>query len=165
MNSEITEYSGLIDNLLGKAGEHVKRLPYQALNWAPLERATNSVGALATHMCGLTRWWVLQGLSGESVGRDRGSEFTVVVDSNGHIEFWGRSVDLSMLICETQIFVCDALKKLDSVALDDTCFIDSLGSHTKRWALVHTIDELSQHIGHMELTIQLWKEKFEFGCV
>lgn len=165
MDAEIAEYSGMIDSLLGKVGEHVKGLSPQALNWFPLERGTNSVGALAAHMCGLVRWWVLQGLSGRSVGRDRDSEFTVVVNSNRYIKFWGRAVDLSVLICQTQMFVCDALKKLDSVALDDTCLVNSLGPHTKRWALIHTIDELSQHLGHMELTIQLWNENPEFRCV
>ena len=75
MAPEIQGYSDFIDMLLEKADSHAASLSTDALNWQPLDADTNSVAALCAHMCGVVRWWVQQGLTGNDVGRQRDTEF------------------------------------------------------------------------------------------
>ena len=159
MNPEIEGYAHFTDKLLKKADEHAASLSTDALNWEPLDADTNSVAALAAHMCGVVRWWVAQGLTGNEVGRQRDTEFVAQVDANGEINFWGARRTIADVISETRSIAADVLANLDPTSLTDQSAVDTLGPRIKRWTLVHTIDELSQHIGHMELTIQLWNAR------
>ena len=159
MDAEIKGYAGFIDKLLEKAGKHAASLSAEATNWEPLDADTNSVAAIAAHMCGVVRWWVAQGLTGKDVGRQRDTEFVAQVDANGEINFWGARRTIADVISETRSIAADILANLDPAALTEQSAVDTLGPQINRWVLVHTIDELSQHIGHMELTIQLWNAR------
>ena len=159
MDAEIKGYAGFIDKLLEKAGKHAASLSADALNWKPLDSDTNSVGAIAAHMCGVVRWWVAQGLTGNEVGRQRDTEFVAQVDANGEINFWGARRTIADVISETRSIAADVLDNLDPASLTGQSAVDTLGPRLKRWTLVHTIDELSQHIGHMEITIQLYNAR------
>lgn len=159
MNAEIQGYSNFIDMLLEKAADNAAPLAPDALNWQPLDSDTNSVAALCAHMCGVVRWWVQQGLTGNDVGRKRDTEFVATVDDNGNLSFWGTSRPLADVISETKAISKDTLANLDPAALTQQSAVDTLGPQLNRWALVHTIDELAQHIGHMELTIQLYNAR------
>ena len=156
MNAEIQGYSDFIDMLLEKAADNAAPLPPDALNWQPLDADTNSVAALCAHMCGVVRWWVQQGLTGNDVGRQRDTEFVATVDNNGNLSFWGARRPIADVISETRAISREILANLDLSALTQQSAVDTLGPQLNRWALVHTIDELAQHIGHMELTIQLY---------
>ena len=92
-------------------------------------------------------------------GRQRDTEFVARVDSNGEIDFWGTRRTIAAVISETRTLSSDILANLDPASLTEQSAVDTLGPQLNRWALVHTIDELSQHIGHMELTIQLWNAR------
>ncbi|MFQ5934674.1 MAG: DinB family protein [Dehalococcoidia bacterium] len=156
MNSEVDNYVGLIGELLDKIERHVGELSREALNWRPLERGTNSVAAIAAHMCGVANYWMIQAMTGKDVGRDRDSEFRVEVDERGYISFWGEQTTLLSLLARTRSDVADTLSRLPSAALDDVIKMPDGESSTKRWVVLHTIDELAQHLGHVEVTIQLW---------
>lgn len=159
MDPEIQNYSDFIDKLLEKAAGHAASLTANALNWKPLYADTNSVAALCAHMCGVVRWWVQQGLTGQDVGRQRDTEFIAQVDANANLSFWGTNRPISDVISETRSISRDILADLDPASLTRQSAVDTLGPQLNRWALVHTIDELSQHIGHMELTIQLYNAR------
>lgn len=157
MKAEIQGYSDFIDKLLEKAADNAAPLHPDALNWQPLDADTNSVAALCAHMCGVVRWWVQQGLTGRNVGRQRDTEFVATVDDDGNLDFWGTRRPIADVISDTRAISREILADLDPAALTQLSAVDTLGPQLNRWALVHTIDELSQHIGHMELTIQLQK--------
>ena len=159
MDPEIQSYSDFIDMLLEKAGNHADSLSTDTLNWEPLDADVNSVAALCAHMCGVVRWWVGQGLTGNDVGRQRDTEFVARVDANDNINFWGKPRTIADVISETRALSREILSNLDPSALTQQSAVDTLGPQLNRWALVHTIDELSQHIGHMELTIQLHNDQ------
>ncbi|MEE9247245.1 MAG: DUF664 domain-containing protein [Dehalococcoidia bacterium] len=156
MDGEIRNYADFINGLLSKAKGHLEGLSREALNWRPLDGETNSVAAIAAHMCGVTIWWIVQGLAGEDAGRDRDSEFRAVVDDQGLITFWGERTTLPSLIERAKSTVESTSEGFQADALDDVINMPRMAPCTKRWAFVHTIDELAQHLGHMELTIQLW---------
>ena len=117
MDPEIEGYAGFIDKLLEKAGKHAASLSAEAANWEPLDADTNSVAAIAAHMCGVVRWWVAQGLTGKDVGRQRDTEFVAQVDANGEINFWGTRRTIADVISETRSIAADILANLDPAAL------------------------------------------------
>ena len=119
MNPEIEGYAHFIDKLLKKADEHAASLSADALNWEPLDADTNSVAALAAHMCGVVRWWVAQGLTGNEVGRQRDTEFVAQVDANGEINFWGTRRTITDVISETRSIAADVLANLDPASLTE----------------------------------------------
>ena len=98
-------------------------------------------------------------MTGKDVGRQRDTEFVAQVDANGEINFWGTRRTIADVISETRSIAADILANLDPASLTEQSAVDTLGPRLNRWTLVHTIDELSQHIGHMELTIQLWNAR------
>ena len=159
MDGEIRNYADFINGLLDKAKGHLDGLSREALNWRPLDGETNSVAAIAAHMCGVTIWWMVQGLTGEEVGRDRDGEFRAVVDDEGMITFWGERATLPSVIDRAQSAVESTSEGLQADALEDVITMPRMAPCTKRWAIVHTIDELAQHLGHMELTMQLWTDR------
>ena len=108
-------------------------------------------------MCGVVRWWVGQGLTGNDVGRQRDTEFVATRRRQRRHQLLGHAArTIADVISETRSpSPEEILTDLDPAALTQQSAVDTLGPQLNRWALVHTIDELSQHIGHMELTIQL----------
>ena len=147
VENELQDYSDFIDRLLTQAEERVKGLSKQALNWRPLERDTNSLAVIVTHMCGVADFWVYQGLTGEDVGRVRNNEFEAVVETED---------ELLALTARSKARVRTALEGCPSDSLRETITLPERDPCTKRWAILHTMDELSQHLGHLELTRQLW---------
>ena len=110
-----------------KAGNHAASLSAEAANWEPLDADTNSVAAIAAHMCGVVRWWVAQGLTGKDVGRQRDTEFVAQVDANGEINFWGARRTIADVISETRSIAADILANLDPAALTEQSAVDTLG--------------------------------------
>ena len=148
VENELQDYSNFIDGLLTQAEERVKGLPKQAFNWRPLERDTNSLAVIVTHMCGVADFWVYQGLSGEDVGRVRDNEFKAVVE---------REDELLALTARSKARVRTALEGCPSDSLGEIIKLPGRDPCTRRWAILHTMDELAQHLGHLELTRQLWE--------
>lgn len=63
-----------LEEYLGKIRFALERLPADRLWWRPAP-GTNSVGNLVLHLCGNLSLWVLSGIGGEAVARDRAGEF------------------------------------------------------------------------------------------
>lgn len=63
-----------IEEYLAKIRWALDRLPEDRLWWRPAP-GTNSVGNLVLHLCGNLSLWVLGGIGGEPVSRDRAAEF------------------------------------------------------------------------------------------
>ncbi len=159
MNSEIQEYSDLLNILISKTRKHVEGATTEALNWRPPAEGANSVAVISVHMCGVVRGWTLKGMTGDKRERDRPSEFLAVADDEGYVEFWGRRVRLLSLIDDTLADVNRVLGGMSLEDLDETFVAHNGETTNRRYAIVHTIDELAQHVGHLELTLQMWASR------
>ena len=159
MNSEIQQYSDLLNALLSKTGKHVEEAATEALNWRPPAEGANSAAVISVHMCGVVHGWTLRGLAGEKRERDRPSEFRAVVDDEGYVEFWGKRIRLVSLIADTVADVNQVFGGMSPEDLDESFDAPDSETRTKRYAIIHTIDELAQHVGHLELTLQMWSSQ------
>ncbi len=150
MIPELYSYLQMITDLRGQVRGLIADLPVEALNWRPIEaaeeRATNSLATLAAHVAGAEHYWIGEVVGGRPATRDRGAEFATEAAA-----------------------AADLARQLDNVGVETkavflTLTAAQLGGERQargrrvpvRWCILHVIDHTALHLGHMQLTYQLW---------
>ncbi len=125
----------------------VDRLGDPLVNERPFGPETNSVAALITHCCGVSEFWLGCVGLGRATTRDRDSEFTATATV----------AELHELIESTQRQVFADIRRLDAGEASPTnaAVRETLeDADVSDGALVlHLLEELYQHLGHMQLTV------------
>jgi len=151
MTQETRDLLATLERLTNQLVRGVVSAPAEALDWAPAGQ-TNSVAAIATHALGASNHWLVSIIGGEDDGRDREAEFRALRADLGNVEQRSRS------------WLADARRILEPMStndLDQPCKRPSssegwMASLTARGAVLHVIEHVGMHIGHLELTLQLW---------
>jgi uncharacterized damage-inducible protein DinB len=148
--TESANYLERLEDLRGQISSLVAGLSADALNWRPLpgtgEQATNSLAALAAHSAGAERFWIAEVVGGRPTTRDREAEFATLAAS---------PAELLRLLENTALETREVFRRLRDTDLAET---RETGGRTVpvRWCLLHVIDHTSLHLGHMQVTFQLW---------
>ncbi len=155
MLSELDNYLQRIEDLRGQVAQLVADLPAEALNWRPIpparegeegEGATNSLAVLAAHVAGAEHFWIGEVVGGRPASRDRDAEFRTEAASGAMLV---RA--LERVAAETRAVFAE----LTAADLDGTR--EARGRTVPvRWGILHVIDHTALHLGHMQLTYQLW---------
>jgi len=152
MLSELQNYLQRIEDLRGQISDLIGDLPAEALNWRPTEsvedHATNSLAILAAHVAGAEHFWIAEVVGGRPPTRDRDAEFAM------------RAADFSelrRLLEETGAETRAVLSALRDADLDGTREVEGQVVPV-RWGILHVIDHTALHLGHMQITYQLWME-------
>lgn len=124
------------------------RLGDDLVNDRPDLPGANSAFQIVTHAIGATRWWCLHIVLGRPSDRVRGEEFT----ARGSVD-------------SLRFALADLLDGLDAAApalSDATALAHPAATETPlegEWtvgaALLHAYEELAQHLGHLEITVDL----------
>ena len=150
MISELDNYSNRLEDLRGQVLHLVADLPAQALNWRPIEgkddHASNSLAVLTAHIAGAEHYWIAEVIGGRVATRDRDAEF-VAVAANAE----------------------EAARLLEKTAQETKEVFSTLGESDLsgvrqakdrivpvRWCILHVIDHTALHLGHIQITYQLW---------
>ena len=150
MTKEIDGYLATLDDLRGQVKKGLEGLEREALDWRPIpeegDLSTNSLGAIATHLAGSETFWMKEIIAGEPVHRDREAEFaakgTGVPELHAMLEGAARATK-------------EVLTSLSPFQLDEERkFRDR--KVTVRWGILHVIEHTATHLGHIQLTRQLW---------
>ncbi|MEJ2733841.1 MAG: DinB family protein [Anaerolineae bacterium] len=167
MLSELDNYLQRIEDLRGQVRDLIADLPAEALNWRPIPLSdpappalsedggggaeesgelTNSLAVLAAHIAGAEHFWIGEVVGGRPPTRDRDAEFlTEVKDSS----------QLVGLLEQTGQETREILTSLTAADLDGVR--EARGRQVPvRWGILHIIDHTALHLGHMQLTYQLW---------
>lgn len=150
MNSELGHYLHMIEDLRGQVRDVILDLPAEVLNWRPLpasdDHAMNSLAVMAAHVAGAEHFWIAEVVGGYPTTRDRPAEFVTEVDGPDSLV---RRLD--EVGAETRA----VFARLTAADLDGTR--DAHGRPvTVRWGILHVIDHTALHLGHMQITYQLW---------
>ena len=150
MTPELEHYRQFFGDLHQQIDTLIQDLPAAALNWVPIscgDEATNSVAVLVTHITGAEQFWVCEKLGERSIDRDRETEFQVTVSD---------VAELRRRLQETDRMVHEVLSTVDPARLDE---VTQIRDHalTLRWGVIHMIEHTAQHLGHIQLTLQLWR--------
>ena len=132
----------------------LKGLPSEALDWTPIQETTgemNSINVLVTHLCGAERYWIGDVACGDYSDRVRAEEFQVSgMDGDA----------LAAKINNATAYAQSALEKLNINDLDkDGTSPQDERKFTVGWALLHALEHTAIHLGHIQITRQMWDEK------
>jgi uncharacterized damage-inducible protein DinB len=150
MVSELENYWQRMEDLRGQVASLITDLPVEALNWRPIagedKEVTNSLAVLATHIAGAEHYWIGEVVGGRPATRDRDAEFAVKAEDGTSLVRLLEQVGVE----SREVFAGLAAADLDGVR-------EARGRTIPvRWCILHVIDHTALHLGHMQLTYQLW---------
>ncbi len=142
------DWISLLTRIQERVREAVQGLDAEALNWRPTPEGTNSIYALVFHMAGSITYWTLQVIGGQDVGRDREAEFRAEgADAAQVLELFDRSFARAK----------DFIAGLTFQDMDRLVPTRTFGEQTVRWVLGNIVSHQSEHLGHIELTRQIYE--------
>ncbi len=158
MISELDNYLQRIEDLRGQVRDLITDLPAEALNWQPLEEdeaasshvgsGINSLAVLAAHIAGAEHFWVAEVVGGRPPTRDRDAEFAAEAAD---------AAELVRLLEDTGAETQEVFATLTKALLDGAR--QARGRTIPvRWCILHVIDHTALHLGHIQLTYQLWNK-------
>jgi len=141
-----------IEDLRGQVRGLIADLPAEALNWRPTDgaddHATNSLAVLAAHVTGAEHFWIAEVIGGRPMTRDRDAEFRLEVAD---------AFELLHRFDAVQAETREVFSTLTAADLKGTR--ETRGKTVAvRWGILHVIDHTALHLGHMQITYQLWNE-------
>jgi uncharacterized damage-inducible protein DinB len=150
MIAESANYLERIEDLRSQVSGLIADLPTEALNWRPLEgqgdHATNSLAVLAAHIAGGEHFWIGEVVGNHPKTRDRDAEFAAVANN---------AAELIHLLEKNGPETKEVLSTLNESELNGTRQARDRIVPV-RWCVLHVIDHASLHLGHMQITYQLW---------
>ena len=150
MNSELNNYLDRIEDLHHQISGLLAELPAEALNWRPIEgkdnHVTNSLAVLTAHIAGAEHFWIAEAIGGRPETRDRDAEFATVTTS------------ATELIQQLETIAQETREVFSTLSESDLNGTRQVRDRTVpvRWCILHVIDHTSLHLGHMQITYQLW---------
>jgi uncharacterized damage-inducible protein DinB len=153
MIKEIEGYLSILEDLRGQVKKGLEGLAQEGLDWRPLpekgDGSTNALGAIATHLAGSETYWMKEIIGGQPIDRDRETEFAA--KGAGVLE-------LKEMLDKAAQATKWVLSSLSPSQLDEERkFRDRKVS--VRWAILHVIEHTATHLGHIQLTRQLWENQ------
>jgi uncharacterized damage-inducible protein DinB len=149
MDPLIVDYIDRLHANMAGLEEALTGLPVEALDWSPGPEL-NSLTVLATHAAGATRYWI-----GDVVGRDpsnrvREQEFEMSQRDEAA---------LKARLAEVMDHAQRVLAGLTAADLGELRGPTRFGDKTVAWALLRALDHLAEHVGHAQMTRQLWNQR------
>jgi uncharacterized damage-inducible protein DinB len=142
-----------LDDLRTQVKELLEGLPQEALDWRPImgegDLATNSLGVIAAHLAGSETFWSSELIGGKKIDRDRDSEFKTKGISSSELK--GKMDKSGKLTHEI-------LSPFTERQLEEKRNWRDRSINV-RWCILHLVTHFAQHLGHMQLTRQLWLAK------
>jgi uncharacterized damage-inducible protein DinB len=150
MDKFMQQYLEILEALHREVVQLAQALPPEALDWTPGPE-TNSISVLAVHIAGAERYWFSDVIAGEPSGRVREAEF----QSSGL-----SAVDLEQRLGSALTTCTTVLGSLHLAALDALRTSPRDGQVASvGWILMHILEHTAMHLGHIQLTGQLWKQR------
>jgi uncharacterized damage-inducible protein DinB len=141
------DYWERLEDLQRRLHTDVRDLPAEAMDWSPGPEM-NSVAVLLAHIVGLLHEWIDIAL-GDSPGRVREQEFQT------------RGVLSAEMLRRLDAVIDYARGTLPRLGLEDLDQErkDEDATITCGWALLHALEHAYLHLGHIQLTCQMWRQK------
>jgi uncharacterized damage-inducible protein DinB len=144
------DFLNRLDELHSNIEQAIKDLPHEALDWSPGE-GMNSIAVMIVHLSGAERYWIGDVVLGDTSGRDRTAEFSV------------SSIPLDALqarLADASVYAQNALTRHKLGDLEQERVSPRDGrKFSVAWALLHALEHTAIHLGHIQITRQLWEQQ------
>jgi uncharacterized damage-inducible protein DinB len=148
MQRIFADYLKNLEELHHDTLDSIKDLPQEALDWSPFPGG-NSLGVIVTHIAGAEKFWLGDVVAGEPTGRDRKAEFNT---------FGATFEELTSLLDESLDFGRIVLSNLEPDSLASMRISPRSGKEISiGWSLGHTLKHTAIHLGHIQITRELWE--------
>jgi uncharacterized damage-inducible protein DinB len=148
----LTEYLDRLQALHIEIQQALDGLPLEALDWKPGPKM-NSIGVLVTHLTGAERYWVGDVAGQDPSGRVRQTEFQAHGADQADLQ---RHLSNSLNYIR-KVLSNPSLEDLDALRLS----LSDGQRYTVAWCLLHALEHSAIHLGHIQLTRQLWEGQAE----
>ncbi|MFC1936184.1 DinB family protein [Chloroflexota bacterium] len=150
MDAFFQDYLDRLDDFLNQLLGVLDGLDEEALDWQPGPEM-NTLGVLVTHTLGATRFWIAHIALGQPTERVRAEEFEV------------QGLGLDELRSGLEDLRRDAHRGIPQLKLESLSQMRRSDIHSKEfsvsWSLLHALEHLALHVGHAQVTRQLWDMK------
>lgn len=150
MQPFFADYLERLTTLHGEIDKVIAALPAAALDWEP-GPAMNSVTILVAHIAGSEQFWIGDMTWRGASQRIRAQEFTT------------HSLDQAALHHRLASALEDSRQTLAHLTLADLereCHLVHNGQrYTVGWALLHALEHVGLHVGHLQSIQQLWEQQ------
>ena len=139
------DYLERLEGLQRRLHKDVQDLPAEAMDWSPGPQM-NSVTVLLAHMIGVLREGIDLALD-EPPSRVRAEEFET------------RGVEMAEMLRRLDAVIDYARSALPRLNLEDLAKERQDGMISCGWALLHALEHAYLHLGHLQLTCQMWSQR------
>jgi hypothetical protein len=149
------DYLNVLSDHLANFRAAIAGVSQNGLDWVP-GPDMNSLAVLIVHTCGSGRYWVGDICMADPSGRIRSAEF----ETHGMDE-----TELIQHLENLEHYVHDGLGRLSLADLEKPAPVQPQRSPadtdngiviTIGWALLHALEHTAMHVGHAQITRQLW---------
>jgi hypothetical protein len=150
MEQFFADYLERLQSLHEDMRESFKELPPKALDWLP-GPGMNSLSVLVVHSAGAERYWIGDVACQNPSDRNRSAEFEVRgLEAETLVERLDQSLG----------YVRSMLEKLKLTDLQEMRLSPrDKRKYTAGWALAHTLEHTALHLGHAQVTRQIWEQQ------
>jgi hypothetical protein len=131
--------------------EAIDPLPPEAFAWKPPRPEANNLAAICAHAISSAEWWVLSCVGDGPLERDRDAEFAAACAT------WAELRPRFTIFLERAEPLAAAMDSERLAAISR----HPAGDRMNRRCLLHTVEHLGLHLGHIEITIDWWKAQAE----
>ena len=142
-----------IDENIDELRTAVAELSVEQLNTRPVGETSNPLGVIVVHALASTRSWLALALGERLPDRDRPSEFRTVVED--HAAFLAL-VDAQRAAITALLDGAGAFDPARTGVATWRTGVDAVEPVTAAWALQHALAHLGEHVGHAQLTHDLF---------
>jgi uncharacterized damage-inducible protein DinB len=146
MHPEVAATNAILDEQWAEIREIAQAIGPDGLHYVP-QQGMNSTSVIVRHVAGSQEWWIGELLGGQPVHRNRDGEFAAA------------DVDLDGVLQQLDESIGTVRQVLDSLAADDLnqtrIYRDQIV--TTHWILARVVSHVSVHVGHLQMTRQLWE--------
>jgi hypothetical protein len=143
-----------IGESLDELRKTVASLTAEQLNTRPAGEDSNPLGVITMHALASTRSWLAIATGAPLPPRDRPAEFRTVVDDAGAFL---ADVDAQSAAILAMLDEADSFDPSRTGVPTWAVVVDPEAPVTAAWALQHALAHLGEHVGHAQLTRQLFE--------
>lgn len=120
----------------------------EGMNWKPGGENFNSLYTTAYHTICSQNWWITENLNQVKIERDRTAEFKAYAEN------------LDQLYQMYESIQSETKRILETVGCNEIQHLREVKGRkvSVEWIVIHVVEHTALHLGHMQVTKQLWEE-------